>query len=97
MADSNPRKEFCRLFERTGRSLLGYALLLTDDRQESQDLVQEAFLRAWRELGEGLNPRQSAGLASPSDLQPGGEPLAPSRHETRPRAPCSTRSCFRGI
>jgi RNA polymerase sigma-70 factor (ECF subfamily) len=37
------------LFERTGRSLLGYALLLTDDRQESQDLVQEAFLRAWRE------------------------------------------------
>jgi len=49
VADSNPRKEFCRLFERTGRSLLGYALLLTDDRQESQDLVQEAFLRAWRE------------------------------------------------
>jgi RNA polymerase sigma-70 factor (ECF subfamily) len=37
------------LFERTGRSLLGYALLLTGDRQESQDLVQEAFLRAWRE------------------------------------------------
>jgi RNA polymerase sigma-70 factor (ECF subfamily) len=37
------------LFERTGRSLLGYALLLTGDHQESQDLVQEAFLRAWRE------------------------------------------------
>ena len=49
MADSDPREEFCRLFERTGRSLLGYALLLTGDRQESQDLVQEAFLRAWRE------------------------------------------------
>ena len=49
MADLDPEDEFCRLFERTGRSLLGYALLLTGDRQESQDLVQEAFLRAWRE------------------------------------------------
>jgi RNA polymerase sigma-70 factor (ECF subfamily) len=49
VADLDPEDEFCRLFERTGRSLLAYALLLTGDRQESQDLVQEAFLRAWRD------------------------------------------------
>ena len=49
MADLDPEAEFRRLFERTGRSLLAQAYVLTGDRQESQDLVQEAFLRAWRE------------------------------------------------
>lgn len=48
MADTDPGEEFRRLFERTGRSLLAQAYLLTGDRQESQDLVQDAFLRAWR-------------------------------------------------
>jgi RNA polymerase sigma-70 factor (ECF subfamily) len=48
VADSDPGDAFRRLFERTGRSLLAQAYLLTGDRQESQDLVQEAFLRAWR-------------------------------------------------
>jgi RNA polymerase sigma-70 factor (ECF subfamily) len=37
------------LYQRSERSLLAQAYLLTGDRQESQDLVQEAFLRAWRE------------------------------------------------
>jgi RNA polymerase sigma-70 factor (ECF subfamily) len=46
--DSVPEQEFSRLFERAGRSLLAQAYLLTGDRQESQDLVQEVFLRAWR-------------------------------------------------
>lgn len=49
MADLDPGAEFRRLFERTGRSLLAQAYVLTGDRQESQDLVQEAFLRAWRD------------------------------------------------
>ena len=49
MADSDPRGEFRRLYQRSERSLLAQAYLLTGDRQESQDLVQEAFLRAWRE------------------------------------------------
>jgi RNA polymerase sigma-70 factor (ECF subfamily) len=44
-----PEQEFARLFEATGRSLLAQAYLLTGDRQEAQDLVQEAFLRAWRD------------------------------------------------
>src|SRR5271165_2797018 len=48
VADSDPGDAFRRLFERSGRSLLAQAYLLTGDRQESQDLVQEAFLRAWR-------------------------------------------------
>jgi RNA polymerase sigma-70 factor (ECF subfamily) len=48
VADTDPGEEFRRLFERTGRSLLAQAYLLTGDRQESQDLVQDAFLRAWR-------------------------------------------------
>jgi RNA polymerase sigma-70 factor, ECF subfamily len=49
VADLDPREEFRRLFERTGRSLLAQAYLVTGDRQESQDLVQEAFLRAWND------------------------------------------------
>ncbi|MGA2529446.1 MAG: sigma-70 family RNA polymerase sigma factor [Acidimicrobiales bacterium] len=49
MADLDPEADFRRLFERTGRSLFAQAYVLTGDRQESQDLVQEAFLRAWRE------------------------------------------------
>jgi RNA polymerase sigma-70 factor (ECF subfamily) len=49
VADLAQQQEFSRLFERTKRSLLAQAYLLTSDRQESQDLVQEAFLRAWRD------------------------------------------------
>jgi RNA polymerase sigma-70 factor (ECF subfamily) len=41
--------EFGRLFERAGGLLFGYAFLLTGDRGEAEDLVQEAFLRAWRD------------------------------------------------
>ncbi len=48
MAEPDPGEEFRRLFERCRRSLLAQAYLLTGDRQESQDLVQETFLRAWR-------------------------------------------------
>ena len=48
MAESDPGEEFRRLFERSNRDLLAQAFLLTDDRQEAQDLVQEVFLRAWR-------------------------------------------------
>ena len=48
MAESDAGEEFRRLFERSNRNLLAQAYLLTDDRQEAQDLVQEVFLRAWR-------------------------------------------------
>jgi RNA polymerase sigma-70 factor (ECF subfamily) len=48
VAESDPGEEFRRLFERSNRDLLAQAFLLTDDRQEAQDLVQEVFLRAWR-------------------------------------------------
>ena len=34
-------------FERSSTDLLAQAYLLTDDRQEAQDLVQEVFLRVW--------------------------------------------------
>jgi len=49
VADPVAAQEFGRLFERTKQSLLAQAYLLTGDRQEAQDLVQEAFLRAWRD------------------------------------------------
>ena len=52
MADTDPGEEFRRLFERTGRSLLAQAYLLTGDRQESQDLVQDAFLSAVRHIDQ---------------------------------------------
>jgi DNA-directed RNA polymerase specialized sigma24 family protein len=48
VAESDAGEEFRRLFERSNRNLLAQAYLLTDDRQEAQDLVQEVFLRAWR-------------------------------------------------
>ena len=91
MADLDPREEFRRLFERTGRSLLAQAYLVTGDRQESQDLVQEAFLRAWNDWRPLLDPRQSAGVASTSPLQPRREPLAEPRGEAISRAPLSFR------
>jgi RNA polymerase sigma-70 factor (ECF subfamily) len=48
VAESDPREEFRQLFEKSRRDLLAQAYLLTGDRQEAQDLVQEVFLRAWR-------------------------------------------------
>jgi len=42
-------EEFRQLFEHSNRSLLAQAYLLTGDRNEAQDLVQETFLRAWRD------------------------------------------------
>jgi RNA polymerase sigma-70 factor (ECF subfamily) len=37
----------------TGQHLYGYALRLGVDPARAQDLVQEALLRLWRELGQG--------------------------------------------
>ncbi len=48
MAESGPGEEFRQLFESSRRDLLAQAYVLTGDRQEAQDLVQEVFLRAWR-------------------------------------------------
>jgi len=48
VAELGPGEEFSRLFEHARRDLLAQAYLLTGDRQEAQDLVQEVFLRAWR-------------------------------------------------
>ena len=48
MAEPDPGEDFRRLFERSARNLLAQAYFLTGDHQESQDLVQEVLLRAWR-------------------------------------------------
>ena len=49
MEGSNAEEEFDRLFEASKRLLIGQAYLLTGDLQDAQDLVQEAFLRAWKD------------------------------------------------
>ncbi|HXY43602.1 MAG TPA: SigE family RNA polymerase sigma factor [Acidimicrobiales bacterium] len=54
-----PEEEFSDFFERTQRKLLAQAYLLTGDRQDAQDLVQETYLRAWRGWG------RVAGMDSP--------------------------------
>ena len=40
------------LFELHGEELLRLAYLLTSDRELAEDLVQEAFVRAWRSWGQ---------------------------------------------
>jgi RNA polymerase sigma-70 factor (ECF subfamily) len=37
-----------RLYEEHGRSLLAYAIRLTNDRAAAEDVVQETLLRAWK-------------------------------------------------
>src|SRR5216117_3558280 len=37
-----------RLYEEHGRSLLAYAVRLTNDRAAAEDVVQETLLRAWK-------------------------------------------------
>jgi RNA polymerase sigma-70 factor (ECF subfamily) len=40
-------REFERFFERTSGALVGQAYVLVGNLQDAQDLVQEAFARAW--------------------------------------------------
>lgn len=49
MTSSSSEEQFSLFFERCRNSLLAQGYLLTGDRQEAQDLVQEALLRAWRD------------------------------------------------
>ncbi|WP_117212295.1 sigma-70 family RNA polymerase sigma factor [Allorhizocola rhizosphaerae] len=46
MRDAN---EFDEFYRTTSRRLLGYAYAVTKDWAQAQDLVQEAYLRAWRD------------------------------------------------
>src|SRR5688572_15905162 len=46
MRDANEFDEFYRV---TSRRLLGYAYAVTKDWVQAQDLVQEAYLRAWKD------------------------------------------------
>jgi RNA polymerase sigma-70 factor (sigma-E family) len=55
-ADSTDRRgradQIVALFELHGEELLRLAYLLTSDRELAEDLVQEAFVRAWRSWGQ---------------------------------------------
>lgn len=44
-------ERFDECYRVTSRRLLGYAFALTGDWAQAQDLVQEAYLRAWRQWG----------------------------------------------
>jgi len=51
---------FRELVERHGRSLFRLAFLMTGNQQDAEDVVQESFLRAFRQL-EGFDGRASFG------------------------------------
>ncbi len=48
------RREFELLFKRLYLPLGMYALRLVGDIDQAEDLVQEAFLKAWNQLDEGM-------------------------------------------
>lgn len=55
MEGSQAEGDFDRVFNSSKHALIGQAYLLTGDLQDAQDLVQEAFLRAWRQWGRVSN------------------------------------------
>ncbi|OLF18157.1 RNA polymerase [Actinophytocola xanthii] len=51
-----PGEELVRsLYEEHGRSLLAYAIRLTNDRAAAEDVVQETLLRAWKHADDLRN------------------------------------------
>lgn len=62
-----PRAGFDLLYDRHLQAVHAYLLARTRDREAAQDLVQETFLRAWRNLAEVAAlevPRQRAWLVT---------------------------------
>lgn len=55
----NAHREFQALVEAHGADLYRFAYWLCRDRERTEDLVQESFLRAWRSLG-GLRDGRAA-------------------------------------
>jgi RNA polymerase sigma-70 factor, ECF subfamily len=55
-AGQSPGEELVRsLYEEHGRSLLAYAIRLTNDRAAAEDVVQETLLRAWKHADDLRN------------------------------------------
>jgi RNA polymerase sigma-70 factor (ECF subfamily) len=46
--EASLQEEFSRFFDRTKAGLLGQAYLLVGNPEDAQDLVQEVYLRVWR-------------------------------------------------
>ena len=51
LARSGDRAAFEELVQRHADRLFGVVLRMVSDRQEAEEVTQEAFLRAWRGLG----------------------------------------------
>ena len=64
-AEQVPGEELIRsLYEEHGRSVLAYAIRLTEDRAAAEDVVQETLLRAWKhaeDLRSTASGRSAAG------------------------------------
>src|SRR3954451_20811072 len=59
-AQQGPGEDLIRtLYEEHGRSLLAYAVRLTNDRAAAEDVVQETLLRAWKHADDMVNNKGS--------------------------------------
>jgi len=65
LARAGNRDAYSELIRRYQRSIWGLACLLVDDRFEAEDMTQEAFLRAWRNLDLLSDPGKVRAVASP--------------------------------
>ncbi len=69
--------DFDAFYRDTSRRLLRYAYALTGDPGETQDLVQEAYARAWQRRRSAERLRGSGGLVTAGGQPPGHRPVAP--------------------
>ena len=52
--------------------LYGYALVLTQNRTDAEDLVQETYVRAFRAMGRLRDDSNLKGLECPANFVPAG-------------------------
>ena len=69
-------EEFEEFYAHSVKPLVGQVYLMTGDLHEAQDVVQEAFVRAWGRRSSPRRGGRAPGLGADRGLAPRGEPVA---------------------